>query len=567
MAISALQSGYLSTSQAAGEVSSLQRAQRRALVLLLIFVASACLIVACSSIRKQRDELLGGPSYSLPPGINWQANPWAAKALAGSADDAWLQTSSISALPPLPAYNPNDDSTQDRLAGPNEEDDEKEIDEDESSAQSLSYMHQTHSAETSIAASKSSRNTNSEYEMHKKRLNPDVQSLDALKDNILGQDSDKPAKELNRKPEKASNVLRSLQHSEKQILATHHDSMKNRNIQEIDYLKKGFKPNALERKDLLSDHPIEVVQNFRVPALDEPLAYSRGMIRRTEHELEALNSQEKHEEAVIRQTDGKNIAALKMEEEEAKKNMLRGLATIKRRESKMARELKAKIAQEETLAKVAAAKHVQHEKIKRLQAEMAKIKQKDDERIAALNSKLNIVYQQDANASARAPVDEDSSADHVVNATVSAVAKQQPVAVAAASRSKEELSNRGKTGDTASAKLQQLSETTAQLSQELSKMLSKATHKDETALSSGPGRQRAPVLVEKPKDTSDEGVLTEQDTDNGVDAKEEAEAAKKLANSVVDKMKLQKRQATLVGNANAQVESVVPSLSIRSIAM
>lgn len=484
-------------------------------------------------------------------------------------------------MPPLPAYNPNDDSTQDRLAGPNEEDDEKEIDEDESSAESLSCMHQTHSAETSIAASKSSRNTNSEYEMHKKRVNPDVQSLDALKDNIPGQDSDKPAKELNRKPEKASNVLRSLQHSdtedstprrlksdtvsEKQILATHHDSMKNRNIQEIDYLKKGFKSNALERKDLLSDHPIEVVQNFRVPALDEPLAYSRGMIRNTEHELEALNSQEKHEEAVIRQTDGKNIAALKMEEEEAKKNMLCGLATIKRHEVKMARELKAKIAQEETLAKMAAAKHVQPEKIKRFQAEMAKIKQKDDERIAALNSKLHIVYQQDAHASARAPVDEDSSADHVVNATVSAVAKQQPVAVAAASRSKEELSNRGKTGDT--AELQQLSETTAQLSQELSKMLSKATHKDETALSSGPGRQRAPVLAEKPKNTSDEGMLTEQDTDNGVDAKEEAEAAKKLANSVVDKMKLQKQQATLVGNANAQVESVVPSLSIPSIAM
>jgi len=174
-----------------------------------------------------------------------------------------------------------------------------------------------------------------------------------------------------------------------------------------------------------------------------------------------------------------------------------------------------------------------------------------------LNSKLHIVYQQNANA----------STDHVVNATVSAVAKQQPAAVAAASRSKEELSNRGKTGDT--AELQQLSETTAQLSQELSKMLSKATHKDKTALSSGPGRpinQRAPVLVEKPKDTSDEGMLTEQDTENVVDAKEEAEAAKKLANSVVDKMKLQKQQAILVGDANDQVESVVPSLSIPSIA-
>ena len=237
---------------------------------------------------------------------------------------------------------------------------------------------------------------------------------------------------------------------------------------------------------------------------------------------------------MIRQTDGKNIAALKMEEEETKKNMLCGLATIKRHEGKMTRELKTKITQEETLAKIAAAKHVQHEKIKRLQAEMAKIKQKDDERIAALNSKLHKVYQQDANASARVPVDEDFSPDHVVNATVSAVAKQHPATVAAASRSKEELSNRVKTGDT--AELQQLSETTAQLSQELSKMLSKATHTDETVLSSGPGRpinQRAPVLVEKPKDTSDEGILTKQDTDNGVDVKEEAEAAKKLANSVV----------------------------------
>ncbi len=75
----------------------------------------------------------------------------------------------------------------------------------------------------------------------------------------------------------------------------------------------------------------------------------------------------------------------------------------------MARELKTKITQEETLAKIATAKHVQHEKIKRLQTEMAKIKQKDDERIAALNSKLHKVYQQDANASAREPVDEDFS--------------------------------------------------------------------------------------------------------------------------------------------------------------
>ena len=324
------------------EVSSLHRTQCRALFLLLILVASACIIVACNSTWKLRDELFS-PSKSLPPGINWQANSWAAKALTDSGDDGWLQTSSISVMPPLPAYNPNDDSTQDRLAGPNEEDDEKEIDEDESSAESLSskYMHQTHSAETSIAASKSSSNTNSEYEMHKKRVNPDVQSLDALKDNILGQDSDKPVKELthSRKQKKTSNVLRSLQHSDtghppppytermrdqtdrirqqtylrqllrldprppedstprrlkndtvtgKQILATHHDSMKDRNIQEIDYLKKGFKPNALKCKDLLSDHPIEVVQNFRVPASDEPLVYSRGMIHNTEHAPRSL---------------------------------------------------------------------------------------------------------------------------------------------------------------------------------------------------------------------------------------------------------------------------------------
>jgi hypothetical protein len=43
---------------------------------------------------------------------------------------------------------------------------------------------------------------------------------------------------------------------------------------------------------------------------------------------------------------------------------------------------------------------------------------------------------------------------------------------------------------------------------------------------------------EKPKDSSDEGVLdTKQDTDNGVDVSAEAEAANTLANSLVDKMK------------------------------
>lgn len=125
-------------------------------------------------------------------------------------------------------------------------------------------------------------------------------------------------------------------------------------------------------------------------SLESLSSYRRGKVGKAEAQLAALEKQVHKQEAAIKGKDEKNIQALKMEEQQAKKDELHRLASLKAHEDSMSKLLHSRI---EKLKHERTEHRMQAEKVERqeakLKAKMAAVKDADKQRLARLQKKLD----------------------------------------------------------------------------------------------------------------------------------------------------------------------------------
>ena len=125
-------------------------------------------------------------------------------------------------------------------------------------------------------------------------------------------------------------------------------------------------------------------------SLESLSSYHHGKVAKAEAQLAALEKQVGKQEAAIKSKDEQNIQALKMEEQQAKKDEVHRLASLKAHEESMSKLLHSRI---QHLKHEREQNHLQNEKAarkeKQLEAKMAAVKDADSKRLAKLQEKLD----------------------------------------------------------------------------------------------------------------------------------------------------------------------------------
>ena len=124
--------------------------------------------------------------------------------------------------------------------------------------------------------------------------------------------------------------------------------------------------------------------------LESLSSYHHGKVAKAEAQLAALKKQVGKQEAAIKSKDEQNVQALKMEEQQAKKDEVHRLASLKAHEESMSKLLHSRI---QHLKDEREQNHLQNEKAARkerqLEAKMAAVKDADSKRLAKLQEKLD----------------------------------------------------------------------------------------------------------------------------------------------------------------------------------
>jgi len=123
--------------------------------------------------------------------------------------------------------------------------------------------------------------------------------------------------------------------------------------------------------------------------LESLSSYHEGKVHKAEAQLAALEKQVRAQETAIKSKDETNIKALKMEEQEAKKDEAQRLASLEAHEHSMSELLHKRIEHlrhERETHDRQAAKAVRMQQ--KLQAQMAAVKEADSKKLAALRKKL-----------------------------------------------------------------------------------------------------------------------------------------------------------------------------------
>ena len=261
------------------------RVQRSGAVVLFSFLGMAAACLAVGRLRphakQQRGELLN---------IDFKGNPWAKVKLADVG--TWLQTRDVK-VQPLPAYNADGNSETDHLAEPKNHNNK-----------GVSFTQEM--VLRDVAVSKLSRPTIApQVSTAKKVENSDVAGLTSL-----------------RRATAAGHRVKRVKSEQKQPLA--HATAKE------PVLKRSVHKKAAEKSVQRSTRKMakpEAGDQSSAPAVID----KEGQLRRAEDELHALEKQEQQQEKEIKERDQTNIQALKMEEEQARKDETQRLAALKKK--------------------------------------------------------------------------------------------------------------------------------------------------------------------------------------------------------------------------------------------
>ena len=170
---------YGSHMESADVASASGSGQKRALAIVLGLVAAAVCIAAAGFVVPTHTEL---------ESIDFQSNPWAKAVLNSASNSAWLGTTDVS-LKPLPAYNANDGyAERDELALPNEDDADVAT---MSSLMDLTKSPAKASSMKKAVSAHKATKTENQMDVgstENKHENPDVKALQTVRDKVFAED-------------------------------------------------------------------------------------------------------------------------------------------------------------------------------------------------------------------------------------------------------------------------------------------------------------------------------------------------------------------------------------------
>jgi len=356
------------------------RANRRAMLLIGLVAAAACL-AAVGMVPNQQQDVLDSDDlnmysqadteYSHADDVAAMGLGTANQVLSGLSDTnkAWIGTGDEASLQSLRSetqYDPNSDSGADRAA-------EADLD-DENMPLSDSLTIPTPPIDTdSTSTLHGLQGAHSRANAHGDDDNELHMGLSALRKHVISQDIDQPRQQ---QKEREQHIFREAARKEAEMKASLHAAAAARKAKHAVHHSHG----ARRGKGESSRH-----------RGGGNSGYQKGAVKEAEKELKALRRQAQHKEAGIKQKDEVNIEALKMEEKDAEKDERRRLAEVQKQVSGQAKLLEAHIAELKKARGHEGAKGASPAQEERLKQQIAAIKRKDKQRLAVLTARLQKV--------------------------------------------------------------------------------------------------------------------------------------------------------------------------------